>query len=237
MALGPEPTALDDELLPCGASLADLWDSGAPAPGHEDCPHCRAALGELTQLDQVVHQALAVRDLPAPDLAARVMDLVRTELRPGRLVPLGDPAADDWITETAAARLFRQAADALPGVAAGSCRITAAAEPARYVLPGAPLPRGPLRVRLEVAVDLSRTVPEVGAAVRERVMTAARAHLGVDVAAVDVAVIDLLDEDPRDGDPPDKGPGDGGPPDGDAVSGIGTRIHSRDHTHTRTRED
>lgn len=186
--------ALDDELLPCGASLADLWEGGEPAPGHEDCPHCRDSLAELSQLDQAVHQALAVRDLPAPDLAARVMDLVRTELRPGRLVPLGDPAADDWITETAATRLFRQAADVLPGVAVGSCRITAAHETARHLLPGAPLPRVPLRVRLEVAIDLSRTVPEVAAAVRERVMNAAHAAIGLDVAAVDVSVIDVLDE-------------------------------------------
>ncbi|MBD0735565.1 hypothetical protein [Streptomyces sp. CBMA29] len=187
--------ALDDELLACDASLADLWESGEPAPGHEDCPHCRDSLAELAQLDQAVHQALAVRDLPAPDLAARVMDLVRTELRPGRLVPLGDPAADDWITETAAARLFRQAADAVPGVVAGSCRITAAREPARYVLPGLPLPRVPLRVRIEVAIGLRRTVPGAAAAVRERVMNAAHAVIGLDVAVVDVSVVDVLDDD------------------------------------------
>ncbi|MEW2519575.1 hypothetical protein [Actinacidiphila alni] len=199
--------ALDDELLPCGASLADLWEDGAPAPGHEDCPYCRDSLAELGRLDQAVHQALAVRDLPAPDLAARVMDLVRTELRPGRLVPLGAADADDWITETAATRLFRQAADTLPGVAAGSCRITAAREPARYLLPGTPLPRVPLRVRLEVAVDLSRTVPEVAAAVRERVLDAAHAVIGLDIAEVDVSVVDLLDEGTDDG--PGGGTGDG----------------------------
>lgn len=182
----PAGPPADDEPLPCGASLALLWDDG-PARDHADCGHCAAALADLAALDRTVRAAVAVRG-DVPDLAARVMDLVRTELRPGPLVPLDEP--EGWITETAAARLFRRAAEALPGVAAGSCRITPLS--GRTVVRGR-LPHEPLRVRLEIAVDLARPVPETSAAVRGRVLRAAADHIGLDLAEVDVAVIDLLD--------------------------------------------
>lgn len=189
--------ALDDELLPCGASLALLWEEGEPPSGHEDCLHCVEARARLAALDRTVHAALAVREeVPAPDLAARVMDLVRTELRPGRLVPLGEP--EGWITETAAARLFRRAAEAETGVRAGSCRIAPlSAAPGRPVPRGARLPREPLRVRLEIAADPSRPLPELAAAVRSSVLRAAAEHIGLDLAEVDIAVIDLLDDPER----------------------------------------
>ncbi|MEU3460365.1 hypothetical protein ABZ721_10455 [Streptomyces sp. NPDC006733] len=193
-------TAPDDELLPCGASLATLWEDGEPRPGHDDCPPCGAALGELTALDDVVHAALTVPGSAAENLAGRVMDLVRTEVRPGRTLPLGEVADDDWITETAAARVLREAAESVRGVAAGSCRIhplSATPGSARsFALPGTRLPREPLRVALEVAAPLSWTIPAVAAAVRERVLTAARERVGLDVAQIDVTVIDLLDDQP-----------------------------------------
>lgn len=182
----PAGPAADDESLPCGASLALLWEEG-PAPDHAACPHCAAARSDLAALDRTVRAAVTAHG-DVPDLAARVMDLVRTELRPGPLVPLEEP--DGWITETAAARLFRHAAQSLPGVAAGSCRVAAVS--GRTAVRGR-LPREPLRVMLEIAVDLSRTVPDAVAAVRERVLGAAAEHIGLELAAVDVAVVDLLE--------------------------------------------
>lgn len=184
----PDPAG-DDELLPCGASLALLWEDGTD-PAHAGCAHCASALDGLAALDRTVQAALTVRG-DVPDLAGRVMDLVRTELRPGPLVPLAEP--EGWITETAAARLLRRAAEGLPGVTAGSCRITALS--GRTVARGR-LPREPLRVRLEIAVDLSRTVRAAGAAVRARVLRAADRHLGLDLAEVDITVIDLLEGTP-----------------------------------------
>jgi hypothetical protein len=175
-----------DETLRCGASLAALWEDG-PAPGHAGCPHCADALADLAALDRTVRAAVTARG-HEPDLAARVMDLVRTELRPGPLVPLEEP--DGWITEAAGARLLRRAAEAVPGVAAGSCRFTALS--GHRPAPPGRLPREPLRVRLEIAVDLSRPVPETATAVRHRVLAAAAEHLGLDLAQVDVTVIDLL---------------------------------------------
>lgn len=182
----------EDETLACGASLAGLWEAGGPGPGHEQCAHCARAMGDITALDRTVSAVLRQAAEPAVpgDLAARVMDVVRTELRPGPLVPLAAPEA--WITEAAAARLFRRAADAEPGVAAGSCRITTAG--GRAPVRGGRLPREPLRVRLEIAVDLTRPVPEVSAAVRDRVLRAADAQVGLDLAEVDLAVVGVLDD-------------------------------------------
>lgn len=214
------PGTEDDETLPCGASLAALWEDRTPPAGHARCPHCRAALDDLTALDDAVVQALASRhpgaggtaagsagrqaaDRLTDDFTARVMDVVRTELRPGRTLPLGGHADDDWITEAAAARSLRAAADSVPGVVAGSCRIVPLRPPAsgRLPLPGARLPRGPLRVRIKVAVSPRWTLPGAAALVRERVAAAAGEDLGLHVCAIDVSVIDLLD-DPG----PDDGP-------------------------------
>jgi hypothetical protein len=186
----PEGPSAKGELLPCGASLALLWEDGGRPPGHRDCPSCTAALAELTALNRTVRAAVAMADeTPARDLAARVMDLVRTELRPGPLVPLDEPAG--WITETAAARLLRQAAEGLPGVAAGSCRIVPLS--GARVPWGGRLPREPLRVQLEIAIHPDLTVPAASTAVRSRVLRAAADHIGLDLAEVDIAVVDVLE--------------------------------------------
>ncbi|WP_461030675.1 Asp23/Gls24 family envelope stress response protein, partial [Streptomyces sparsus] len=206
------------ERLPCGRSLDEVWEDGpAPAdphgearpgtsddPHYETCPHCRAALAELRMLDEYVRQEIAAEQRSTAEdsagaasrITSRVMDIVRTELRPGPAVPLGTESDDAWIIETAAARTFRTAAQRVPGVQAGSCRVTPMHSPGRLSLrPGGRLPREPVRVRLEVSavLDPERPVPGIADAVRERVRTAAEEELGMEVEAVDVVVIDLLD--------------------------------------------
>ncbi|MCF3960546.1 hypothetical protein [Streptomyces fuscigenes] len=136
-----------DELLPCGRSLALLWQAWDAEQADSDlhvagCPHCAAALDRLQALqDLVAADETADRDFEAAagrsdneafgsrveSVTARVMDVVRLELRPGRTLPLGEPEEDAWIVEAALAKLLRKAADALPGVRAGSCRIRPAA--------------------------------------------------------------------------------------------------------------
>ncbi|WP_431784174.1 hypothetical protein [Streptomyces chumphonensis] len=207
---GP-PAGPEGEALPCGRALEDLWDAwesdpaaAAAEPHARQCPHCAAALADLRTLDDLVRDELARAedasaregDALASGVTARVMDIVRTELRPGAAVPLGEPEEDAWIVETAAARTFRSAAEAVPGVRAGSCRIVPlGATQRRFRFPGARLPRGPVRVLLDVTAPpgLERPVPELADAVRQRVTTAARGELGMDVHAVDVTVVDLAD--------------------------------------------
>ncbi|UGQ11544.1 hypothetical protein LO772_33000 [Yinghuangia sp. ASG 101] len=217
----------DDEMLPCGASLADIWDSGRPVPGHGDCPHCRGAVADVDALHDLVAQAVA----PDPegtggagglaghaDFSARVMDVVRTELRPGPLVPLTAPEDDhprvrdgeadgrtsedagfggmadgDWISEAAAARVLRAAAECERGVSAGSCRIRPLAAPDDRPVRTARLPREPLRVRIEIAVDSAAHLSDTAERVRGRVARAADRDIGLDVTAVDVAVVALRD--------------------------------------------
>ncbi|WP_326599339.1 hypothetical protein [Streptomyces sp. NBC_01803] len=192
MALNePSDEPVDGEPLPCGRSLMEvweLWDEGlAGADPHiRSCPHCSAALEELRLLGDVVQQTRTAEPAEPETHAvtARVMDIVRLELRPGRTLPLGEPDEDTWVVEAAAARVCRAAAESVPGVRAGSCRVAPPAEGAR---------RGPVRVRLEVVVDLSWTVPGLADAVRGRVAAAAWEDIGLEVGAIDIVVVDMID--------------------------------------------
>ncbi|MFE3249321.1 hypothetical protein [Streptomyces sp. NPDC059209] len=183
------------ELLPCGRELSAVWDawddrgpaaspsSGVADPHLVECPHCSAALADLAALGDAVDRTRAA-ERPGPselsDLTARVMDIVRLELRPGRSLPLGEPDEDLWIVEAAAARAFRGAAESLPGVRAGSCRIS-------------PRERGPVRVRLEVAAGLHLGLPDLADEIRARVAASARDTIGIEVESIDVFVVDLFD--------------------------------------------
>ncbi|MEU6122134.1 hypothetical protein [Streptomyces sp. NPDC047123] len=202
-AAGDPATGDPDELLPCGRRLWDVWEraeDGEPDPHAATCPHCTDALATLRRLEDVVSAARDAEpdDVPDPDataLVGRVMDVVRLELRPGRTLPLGDPDEDAWIVEAAAARTVRAAAESLPGVRAGSCRIEALADEGRSGPPRGRWPRGPVHIRVEVAVALTHSLQEIAAGVRRRVLEAVEAELGMRVATVDVTVADIIDDD------------------------------------------
>ncbi|MEW2545811.1 hypothetical protein AB0910_08540 [Streptomyces sp. NPDC047002] len=139
-----------EEMLPCGRSLIHLWeawDEGVLTadPHVAGCPHCTAALEHLRALQEFVEEDPGDKegdnriggfaeagesaaedetfDSRVEAVTGRVMDIVRLELRPGRTLPLGEPDEDAWIVEAALAKVLRRAADSLPGVRAGSCRI------------------------------------------------------------------------------------------------------------------
>ncbi|MCI3935467.1 Asp23/Gls24 family envelope stress response protein [Streptomyces sp. AN091965] len=184
--------APEDERLPCGRRLAAVWEAGEagePDPHIADCPYCLPALDGFYELQHVVWRARDAQrsawPADASALSARIMDVVRLELRPGRTLPLGEADEDAWIVEAAAARTFRAAAETLPGVRAGSCRVTPAG-------PGGAA-RAPVTVRVEVQVAPSWDLPDVADRVRHRIADAAADALGLRVAAVDVVITDLLD--------------------------------------------
>ncbi|MEB8337569.1 Asp23/Gls24 family envelope stress response protein [Streptomyces endophyticus] len=182
----------DDEQLPCGRLLSQVWsawEEQADDPHLHACPHCRSAVEDLTQLES------AVRDLrgePLDDtvhgdtaaLTRRVMDVVRLELRPGRPLPLGEPDEDLWVMEAVAARTLRAAAETVPGVRAGSCRLRP--------LPGQGAPDR-VEVGLEVHAPFDASLPDLAEDVRTRVWHAADRDLGMPVGAVDIRVTDLID--------------------------------------------
>ncbi|MDF4254396.1 Asp23/Gls24 family envelope stress response protein [Streptomyces sp. WMMB303] len=215
----PEPPGAsdpDDELLPCGRLLSQVWadwEEGT-SDGHErTCPHCRRAVEELDHLETAVRGLHDEADDPvaydAAPLTQRVMDIVRVELRPGRPLPLAPPPEDLWIMETAAARTLRAAAEQVPGVRAGSCRIAPESDSA-----------GRVSVRLGIQVLLSVSdspelsdLPGLADAVRLRVERAADRYLGLRTVAVDVRVTDLVDADAE---VPGSDPANANAPDGTA---------------------
>ncbi|MFF2861520.1 Asp23/Gls24 family envelope stress response protein [Streptomyces rubiginosohelvolus] len=191
--LPPETsTDPDDETLPCGRLLSQVWadwEEGVHDDHTAQCAHCRLAVADLERLESQV-RALdsdpAQQPVDAASFIDRVMDVVRLELRPGRPLPLGEADEDLRIMENVAARTLRQAAEEIPGVRAGSCRLTLAEAP------GGP----PVNVDLSVHVPL--TTPDVQALaqeIRDRVDVTAHARLGLQLGEIDVRITDLVDED------------------------------------------
>nr|WP_246619365.1 Asp23/Gls24 family envelope stress response protein [Streptomyces corallincola] len=214
----PESPHPDDEQLPCGRLLSVVWTEWeeGTADGHTaTCAHCLRATAELEDLEAAVRQVRdETDDLAAYDatpLTRRVMDVVGLELRPGRPLPLGEPDEDLWVMESVAARTLRAAADQMPGVRAGSCRISPAEPtgPDRSALPLA-APQAVPRVvrdsdRIAVQLDIRAplTTPDLPALadeVRERVRLAADGRLGLNVVSIDIRITDLTDP-PDDMDP------------------------------------
>ena len=182
------PAEGDDELLPCGRLLSrtwDDWEQQTDDPHLRSCPHCRQAVHGLDGLESVVRGLQEEADASASaydtePLTRRIMDVVRLELRPGRPLPLGEPAEDLWIMEAVAARTLRAAAETVSCVRAGSCRLL-------------PLPQGLVEVRLDIHAPADVSLPELAEEVRGKVREAADRQLGMAIAAVDVRVTDLID--------------------------------------------
>ncbi|WP_427166042.1 Asp23/Gls24 family envelope stress response protein [Streptomyces sp. C1-1] len=180
----------DDELLPCGRLLSHTWRAWEERTGDahaRSCPYCREAVGELDRLESAVRglrddTADAAGD--AEPLTRRVMDVVRLELRPGKPLPLGEPAEDLWVMEAVAARVLRAAAETVPGVRAGSCRLLDGREDGTR--------DGTVEARLDIHAPADAFLPDVADRVRRCVREAADRELGMTLAAVDIRVIDLV---------------------------------------------
>lgn len=122
------------DALECGHSLAELstyLDTGEIAdPAHlRSCPECQAGLASLRRLSELGSELLSSDLADAgsghDDWMQSILDNLRLELRPGRNIPLRTENPHDtlWETEGAITALIRSVADALPGTAAGKCRL------------------------------------------------------------------------------------------------------------------
>ncbi|MET8881119.1 Asp23/Gls24 family envelope stress response protein [Streptomyces rubiginosohelvolus] len=191
--LPPETsTDPDDETLPCGRLLSQVWadwEEGVHDDHTAQCAHCRLAVADLERLESQV-RALdsdpAQQPVDAASFIDRVMDVVRLELRPGRPLPLGEADEDLRIMENVAARTLRQAAEEVPGVRAGSCRLTLADA------------RGGPPVHVDLSVHVPLTTPDVQALaqeIRDRVDVTAHERLGLHLGEINVRITDLVDED------------------------------------------
>ncbi|MFF9147385.1 Asp23/Gls24 family envelope stress response protein [Streptomyces sp. NPDC014861] len=191
------PDDEDLELLACGRDLAAVWEQASLAPADDlhtlTCAYCSQAVADLERLRAAAlpfATGTPPADLDTSALVQRVMDVVRLELRPGRDLPLGESDEDSWIYESVAARTLRAAAEEVPGVRAGSCRVTPQGS---RVSPG----RGPVGVRIAITVEYGRDLRSTTEAVREGLARAARERIGLAVSAFDVMVTDLHDPHDR----------------------------------------
>ncbi|MFB6699818.1 Asp23/Gls24 family envelope stress response protein [Streptomyces rubiginosohelvolus] len=176
----------DDETLPCGRLLSQVWadwEEGVHDDHTAQCAHCRLAVADLERLESQV-RALdsepAQQPVDAASFIDRVMDVVRLELRPGRPLPLGEADEDLRIMENVAARALRRAAEEVPGVRAGSCRLGGT----------------PVDVDLSVHVPLTTPdVPALAQQIRDRVGVTADERLGLHLGEINVRITDLVSED------------------------------------------
>ncbi|MEU2931177.1 hypothetical protein ABZ636_40350 [Streptomyces sp. NPDC007251] len=180
------PPFAGDEVLPCGHLLSRVWEEAhdaapPPDPHTVSCPHCRDAVEGLSTVNAAT-RALRAEDPPGLHaLADRVMDIVRAEVRLGRLLPLADPDLELRIAESAAAKVLRRAADTVPGARAATCRL---------------IPEGngtSVRVTMTLAAALDRPLPDRVHQVRRSVLHSAGQDLGLAVTAVDITVVDVLE--------------------------------------------
>ncbi|MGP3998864.1 hypothetical protein [Streptomyces sp. 8N706] len=175
-----------DQRLPCGRPLSLVWeqarDQGPLTDPHTaGCPYCRQAVEGLAALDEAT-RALRAQERPSGEsLADRVMRAVRAEVRLGRMLPLDDAAEDLRITETAAAKVLRRAADTVPGARAASCRLTPTGDGTA------------VHIVLTVAAALDRPLPDRADHVRRAVLHAAHHVLGLAVTRADLEIVDVLE--------------------------------------------
>lgn len=187
-ASGVSPFA-GDEVLPCGRLLSRVWEQASDAvpatdPHTASCPHCREAAEGLATVNAAT-RALRAEGTPGLHaLADRVMDIVRAEVRLGRLLPLADPDRELRIAESVAAKVLRQAADTVPGARAAACRLVPVGEGTD------------VRVTMTLAAALDRPLVDRVHEVRRSVLDSAGQDLGLAVTDVDITVVDVLEPEP-----------------------------------------
>jgi hypothetical protein len=140
----------------------------------------------------------------------RLAEAVRAQVAIGRLLPLGGPADDAWITEQAVAGVLRAAAARIGGVRIGEVRVGS-----------------DLRVDASFEATADRPLPVTAELLRGVLWEAAHQGLGLRVVAVDLTVAGLLNEAPE---PPEPAaPAEPVPalPDGEPGPVPGARLTAR----------
>jgi uncharacterized alkaline shock family protein YloU len=204
------------ERLPCGVQLDDLLRQvaeGVPASDathQRGCPHCRAALAELTDLWAPVH-GMADEDVCAPaSLTRTIMERVRPMATHGWHAVLTGTPGVTRIAAWVVAVIARRAAAGVPGV--GSVRGQVTPPPVSVRSTSAEMVRdGPSRsqraaaagvgavgrrvvIRVDVTAPPGISLPALAQEIRRRVTADVTTMTGLSVEAVDVFVSDLVDE-------------------------------------------
>ncbi|MEU7477805.1 Asp23/Gls24 family envelope stress response protein [Lentzea sp. NPDC042327] len=176
-----------DYALPCGRDVEQVWEAIEVADEHtRRCPHCSAVRESLLVLRAATEEMARDRVEPPSDLVSRVMSAVRADARRGEVLPLPSAGADPArISTQAIAAVLRFAADGVDGVRARGCRVREAVESSE----SDPV----IEVELGIAIVAGHTSAQTFDVVRERVIAAATARIGVRLARLDLVVSDVLE--------------------------------------------
>ncbi|MEV7692619.1 Asp23/Gls24 family envelope stress response protein [Microbacterium sp. NPDC089189] len=183
---------IDPPTLDCGKTVDELSDyllaDRTPRdPSIESCPECLAVLESLERLGALSRELVAddARALPAPPASwlSGIMDIVATEVRSGRDLPLQhpDPRVHLSVTEGAVRALLRSTADQIDGLVIGRTAILGEAE-----TPGAPV-----EIDLSVSVRWDRPDFDPIDALRRNTIDALERHTELNVTAVNITVEDV----------------------------------------------
>lgn len=183
---------IDPPALDCGKTVDELSDyllaDRTPRdPSIEGCPECLSVLESLERLGALSRDLVAddARTLPAPPASwlSGIMDIVATEVRSGRDLPLRHPDARVQlsVTEGAVRALLRSTADQIDGLVIGRTAILGEAE-----TPGAPV-----EIDLSVSVRWDRPDFDPIDALRRNTVDALRRHTELNVTAVNITVEDV----------------------------------------------
>jgi uncharacterized alkaline shock family protein YloU len=189
--------------LPCGADIDDLFEQVADRrppknPQHQQsCPHCRAALAEISTLWEPVHALAAERIIAPPGLVSRVMTRVRALARDAWHGVLAGDRGVTRISAGVVGAVARLAAARVPGVGLAIARgrmATSEYEAAQEDAGAASrvgVAGGRTVLELDIVVEYGTDARVLADRVRRAVTRDVAALTGLTVEAVDITVADI----------------------------------------------
>ncbi|MBG0740456.1 Asp23/Gls24 family envelope stress response protein [Paeniglutamicibacter antarcticus] len=199
--------ALDDEpRLGCGRSIDRIWTTiDQPLNAHEQtCRQCQAARAQLKRLNEAT-QALREADLhdealtPRSGVKTAIMDVARAEIRRSKRILLASNGnGTTEISEQALSSVIRAAAAEVPGIHARRCHIEISSATSDSSVDDPPSGQsgviGPhLVIGLRSAVAPDINIPRTVQLLRQRIITAIPAGIGISAGTINITVEDLYD--------------------------------------------
>ncbi len=198
--------ALDDEpRLGCGRSIDRIWTTiDRPPSVHEQtCRQCQAARARLQRLSEAT-QSLRESDRhdtalkPGSGVKTGIMDVARAEIRRSRRIILAaDGNGTTEISEQALSSVIRLAAAEVGGIHARRCRIEISSAGSDSVddrpAGNSGLVGTHLVISLRVAAAPGINIPRTVESLRQRIITAVPAGVGISAGTVNLTVEDLYD--------------------------------------------
>ncbi|WP_425953464.1 Asp23/Gls24 family envelope stress response protein [Xylanimonas sp. McL0601] len=178
--------------IACGTPIDDLLEQvaahGRPQdPAHQaSCPHCRAALAEITELWRPVDRLAGVRAAAPPDLLAAVTEAVRRLPRHGWHAVLPTDRGETRIAGRVIAAVVRRAAAQTDHVTLAVGRARSGRDAAHVGVAGTHVV-----IDVQVAVELGSAVPVLADQLRRHIREHLRAHTGLSATEINIAVLDV----------------------------------------------